>query len=37
MKTEYLLRNALTLNATGEKYNAIAIRITNVEIRKHKA
>jgi hypothetical protein len=37
MKTEYLLRNALTLNATGEKYNAVATRITAVEIRKHKA
>ena len=36
MHNKYYLRNAITLNVNNKKYDAIAIKITAVEIRKHR-
>ncbi len=36
MKEKYILYNAITLNASGVRYNAIALEISIVELRKHK-
>ena len=36
MHNKYYLGNAITLNVNNKKYDAIAIKITAVEIRKHQ-
>jgi len=36
MDKTYYLNNALTLNATGEKYNGIALQTNIAEIKKHR-
>ena len=36
MNKTYLLNAAIVLNATGVKYNAVAIAITFAEIKKHQ-
>jgi hypothetical protein len=36
MKNTYLLKNAITFNPTGKKYNAIASIATLQEINQHK-
>jgi len=35
MEKRYTLTNALTLNATGNKYNAVAAPVSLPEIRRH--
>jgi len=36
MRNKYYLKNAIALNATGKKYNAVAVKISEVEIKKHQ-
>jgi hypothetical protein len=36
MDATYYLRNALTLNTTGEKYNVVAMPTKAAEIKKHR-
>jgi len=36
MRSKYYLKNAIALNATGKKYNAVAEKITETEIKKNQ-
>jgi len=36
MEAKYYLRNAITLNATGRKFNAVAMPVSLLEMKKHQ-
>jgi len=36
MQNRYFLRSAIMLNATGKKFDAVAVKISGVQIRKHQ-